>query len=198
MTFSQKIKNIWDYDKWYILGGIAAAVAIFFFIKDVFFKEKYDYTVVYAAPGYLSEEGLETFESVLSSYADDLNKNGKSNADVINIEFPSAEELNPQIDKEKNTLLMAELAMQENCIFIIAEDRLLELYENNTDAFTDLSELSDKIESGTYYIPIKDTGLSGRIPGLDENLVLALRKPYVAKYNDIYNNCRNYISRILK
>ena len=79
MTFKEKVKNIWDYDKWYILGGIAAAVALFFFVKDIFFKEKFDYTVVYQGIGYMSETEIASFETVISSFAEDINGDGKMN-----------------------------------------------------------------------------------------------------------------------
>lgn len=197
MTFKEKVKNIWDYDKWYILGGIAAAVALFFFVKDIFFKEKFDYTVVYQGIGYMSETEIASFETVISSFAEDVNGDGKKNADLINVEFSKADESRPQLDRDKNTLLMTELAMQENCIFIMEKERLLAIYENDTKYFTDLSSICESLEENTLFIEIKNTVLYEELPFLDGDLVLMLRRPYNEKYNDIYDNCRKYVESIL-
>ena len=197
MTFKEKIKNIWDYDKWYILGGIAAVIALVFFVKDVFFKEKFDYTVVYQGIGYMSEEQVETFRSVISSYAEDLNGDGKANADLIYVEFSSPDESRPQLDRDKNTLLMTEIAMQENCIFIVEKERILSIYENDTKYFTDLSTVNANLEENTLFVELKNTPVYEELPFLDGDLVLILRKPYNEKYNEIYENSRNYVERIL-
>ena len=198
MTFKEKIKNIWDYDKWFIIGGLVLILALCYFAKDVIFKEKFDYTVVYAAEGYLTEEELNTFNNVLAEYAEDLDENGKTNVKIINIEFPPEGANHGQILKEKNTLLMTELALQENCIFIIEEEKILSLYENNTDAFLDLSTLSEEIPEGTRYIKLNQTKLKDKLPMLDGELILVLRVPYIEKYLDIYEDCQNYIDRILE
>ncbi len=198
MTFKEKIKNIWDYDKWFIIGGLVLIIALGYFAKDVIFKEKFDYTVVYAAEGYLSEDELQNFNDVMATFAEDLDKNGKTNVKIINIEFPPEGTVGGQILKEKNTLLMTELALQENCIFIIEEEKLLSLYENNTDAFLDLSTLSDEIPEGTKYIKLNQTELKNKLPMLDDELILVLRVPYLEKYLDIYESCRNYVARIIE
>ncbi len=197
MTFKEKIKNIWDYDKWYILGGIAAVVALIFFVKDIFFKEKFDYTVIYQGIGYMTEEQVKDFQAVVSSYAEDINGDGKENADLIYIEFSKPDESRPQLDRDKNTLLMTEIAMQENCVFIMEKERILSIYDNDTKYFTDLSTINKTLEENTLFIELKNTPLYEKLPFLDGDLVLILRRPYNEKYNSVYESSIKYVENIL-
>lgn len=196
MTFKQKVQNIWDYDKWYILGGIVILICLFLFVKDVFFKEKVDVQVVSVAYGYLSKDQVETTEKVLSEFTEDINGDGKTTVNLLNIEFSPKNASRPQLDREANTQFMAEASMQENCIFIIDKTQFEKIWKEDYSSLTDLSTLAD-FDENTYFIPISETALSERLPFLDENLLFIVRIPYSQDAMGSYEEALKFARKLL-
>jgi hypothetical protein len=197
MTFKEKIRNIWDYDKWFIIGGIFIAIMLVVFIKDVFFKEKADIQIVSASVGYLSKSEVLSAESYFGSFATDINGDGIANVKLLNIGFSPEHAKNPQLDKDSSTQLIAELTMQENCLFIIDKANFEAIWKGDYSSLTDLSELSDKIEKDTFFIPLKDTKIKDNLPFYSEDLLLILRVPYIDRYKENFEYQKAFLERLL-
>lgn len=197
MTFKEKVRNIWDYDKWFIIGGIFIAIMLVVFIKDVFFKEKTDIQIVSASVGYLSKAEVLSAEEYFGSFATDINNDGKTDVKLLNIGFSPEHAKNPQLDKDSSTQLIAELTMQENCLFIIDKSNFEAIWKGDYSSLTDLSDLSDKIEKDTFFIPLKNTKIKDNLPFYNEDLLLILRVPYVERYKEGYEHQKAFLSRLL-
>ncbi|MBQ5320738.1 MAG: hypothetical protein J6K88_01560 [Oscillospiraceae bacterium] len=186
MTFKEKVRNIWDYDKWFIIGGIFVAIMVFLFIKDVFFKETADFQIVSVSVGYLSKENVETTERYFSSFAPDKDGDGVSTVNLLNIEFSPEHAKNPQLDRDASTQLIAELSLQQNCLFIIDKANFEAIWKGDYSSLCDLSSLSEKFEEGTFFIPISQTAIKDNLPFYDEDLLFIIRIPYDNRYKDDY------------
>ena len=156
MTFKEKVRNIWDYDKWFIIGGIFVAIMVFLFIKDV------------------------------SSFAPDKDGDGISTVNLLNIEFSPEHAKNPQLDRDASTQLIAELSLQQNCLFIIDKANFEAIWKGDYSSLCDLSSISEKFEEGTFFIPISQTAIKDNLPFYDEDLLFIIRIPFDNRYKDDY------------
>ena len=199
MTLGAKIKNIWDYDKWYILGGLLIVVLLVWFVKDTMFKKEPDVTILYASRGYLGDMYFNNMEGYFKELIADRDGDGEKTVTVLNFEFapdPDAETVNKNLEKEINTKLVMETSMQENCLLVMKREFADSVFAGKGAMLTDFSEIIDGIEE-TYYLPIQKTVLKERFPHIPDDAVVVLKMPYKSGFERYYETAKELLKSII-
>lgn len=90
-TFSEKLKNIWFHDKWYIIIVTALIAAIAFVSVECATKTKYDLGVVVFTYSVTGDNNCKKMAEYLKPYCEDINGDGEVNISVINCSLNNAE-----------------------------------------------------------------------------------------------------------
>ena len=165
----------WFHDYWYyyrlpVTIGAVALVIVIFLVKDIVFREKYDFSYVAAARGgYISEELTNAVDAVAAEVAGDFDGNG-----AVNI-------LPVPIIVSEDGMSQQDMAMQSKFTVMFSDDSIWLMLLNDTymefvlspDTFVTLSDYG--IEGGVneYFVPVSDKVMSAA--GTDTQLYAAVK-----------------------
>lgn len=77
LTKKQKAANWWHYEKWVVLGVVAAVGIAAWIIKDTMFRPRPDYQVGVVAASSLPVDLNAALQSALQTYGEDINGDGR-------------------------------------------------------------------------------------------------------------------------
>ena len=174
----------WFHDYWYyyrlpVTIGAVALVIVIFLVKDIVFREKYDFSYVAAARGgYISEELTNAVDAVAAEVAGDFDGNG-----AVNI-------LPVPIIVSEDGMSQQDIAMQSKFTVMFSDDSIWLMLLNDTymefvlspDTFVTLSDYG--IEGGVneYFVPVSDKVMSAA--GTDTQLYAAVKLVPERKVDD--------------
>lgn len=87
LTRSQKRQNWWYYHKGWVLLGAVLAIGVFFLIRDIFFRPVPDYQVGLITKAALPAEVLDSLQSQLENYGEDVNGDGRVLVELYTYNF---------------------------------------------------------------------------------------------------------------
>ncbi len=82
-----KVKNFWDYNKWFILGGLLIAAVIAFVVAKCAATPQYDLRVLAYTSEILSDQDCYAIEDYLKPLCEDITGDGEVYVQVINCSF---------------------------------------------------------------------------------------------------------------
>ena len=91
LTREEKRRNWWDYNKWYVLAGIAALILAANLLHTVLHaaENRPDYTLVYVGTSALNTHTVTALEQHLAELGVDLSGNGVVEAELMEFVLPS-------------------------------------------------------------------------------------------------------------
>lgn len=118
LPVGKKISHIWEYYKYWILGGLFAVLVIGGTVYSVVTKPTYDLTVAYYSEEPVSPEKTEELEAYLASLIEDYDGNGET---TVRVNVVSASTLGETADIEYavQQKFVAELAAGSAPIFLV-------------------------------------------------------------------------------
>lgn len=130
LTAKEKRKNWWYYHKWYVLGGVLAAVCLAGLVGSII-KNKTnqpDYTIAYVGSYSLPDGTVEQLAAALAELGEDLNQNGKVTVEICQYLVYAGEDGNTQVNGDSEALayagrvqLMANLENCESLLFLLED-----------------------------------------------------------------------------
>ena len=95
-------QNFWYHNKWKVIVTLFFIVVFGVCITQMFTKEKYDVSILYAGPEYIEENSHRTAADLLANVlGDDYDENGKKNAQLIDIVILSDEQIKEREEAAK-------------------------------------------------------------------------------------------------
>lgn len=172
----KKLTDFWYYYKYYLLVGIVAVIALAVTVKSCYEKRDYDVNVLFMTHGYsesfYQSESMDELKSVLGGFAPDRNGDGKTDVQVITINYG----LTFEQSNSANAARSANLASGKNVLFLLDSQNYEELKAGGFLA--DISQLgeSEYLESDRF--DVVGSGLASSVSnfGVDgESYYLCLR-----------------------
>lgn len=190
LTRKEKIKNWFDYYKWFLAAGIVLAVILIDLAHSAYVSARNapDFTVGYIGSHLLPEDTVKALEDALASIAPDADGNGKVNVSVVQYAkdiTESADDTAAGYNSASEVRLMADLESEESDFFLLEDpDKfqadyavLLPLSDGSyARPFTDLSALSGH-DFGEYEEIVSGQTVTGQSADLLKNLYFAQRMP---------------------
>ncbi len=139
-AFKKKWENYWYYYKWHTYAGIFIAILLFFFIKDMVTKEKFDATIMVVSSSYVDDSELSALADKAELYFPDIDQNGEVNIQISPIFIEGGEDGEPsdiQVAYAMQVKLLAEISSNRMLICIF-DDGFSNLFLNQAE----LRELS--------------------------------------------------------
>jgi len=128
-TKKEKAANWWHYQKWAVLAGIVAVIAVAAILKDIFFRTRPDYEIAYVSMQQLPVDTSEALQAVLAEFGEDLNGDGQVVVQLnqYTVDF-NAEETNPDAYYQMAgvTQLSADLSDGNSYIFLLEDPAAFE------------------------------------------------------------------------
>lgn len=87
MSFLDRVKHFWYYDKVKLLVAIAVIAVVMYMIYQWATVEKYDLEVAYYGEREFTEEQIESFKQYLSENIEDINGDGEKNVQFIAVTY---------------------------------------------------------------------------------------------------------------
>ena len=109
LPFSKKVAYIWEYYKYWILGGLFLILAIGGTVYTIATRPTYDMTVGYYSEQPMSQETVAELEAFLEGYVEDYDGNGEVKVRV-NLTSLATLGNTPDVDYALQQKLFAELA----------------------------------------------------------------------------------------
>lgn len=199
------LENFWYYNKWKIMISLILLVIITLFVTNLINRPKYDITVIMAG-NYPFVSYYDHLEEVLSSYAQDINNDGKSNVQIIPlIVFDELETDSPKSNSVNITKLTANLTLSDVVIYLV-DDYVYNIL-NQQDLFMDLNELginNNNISKTRYYIENTKIGNKFNLPSISNEFSFIMRK--LDKFNNsndseilkYYQSNKDFLSKIIQ
>lgn len=168
-----KLKNFWDYSKWFVIVGTLLTIAIAFMVVQCVNRPVYDLKVVYFTYNYAMDDQLKPIEEYLKPYCKDVDGNGEVNIQVINC----------SMSKDNTNISMRNTIYQKLQALIVAdENALLFITDKDSDKYFDkLNEESEekgffagnRVELGEDFYKATKTEYFGELP---DGLTLSCRR----------------------
>ena len=188
VSFKDKFKNFWFHYKTTVIICSLVAAAITFLTVQGINKERYDATVLFCTHMPFLQESIEGVEAKLGDYFSDVDNNGEVNVSLYHAYYKQEPDEYIATDDAMRTRIMAEIAVGENCLFIVENDILEDL--SSKGAFLDLREVLDiKSNKPVYSVSIKDSKLfeADVFDKERENYYLAIRVYKEGTSKESYN-----------
>ena len=129
-SFKGRMGYIWDYYKWYFIGGVIVIILAASLISQVFGRTRPDYVVILGTSAVLLDHSIEPLRQHLESLGEDINGDGEVVVEIHNLFRPASADttaMTPErmrlIDSSMNRL-MSELQLGNAILFITDEDYL--------------------------------------------------------------------------
>ncbi len=119
-TATDKAKNFWFYNKYFVIFGLIMAVILTVVIKQCATREKYDAQVVLFAYSAFTPEQISVLEYQLEQYYEDLNGDGKSNIQIIDCSYAKSANWN-QYQSTMMTKLTANISSNAEAMLYITD-----------------------------------------------------------------------------
>lgn len=181
-TASEKLKNIWFHDKWFIVATVIIALTIAFVAKQCANKVEFDATVVLYTYSPTGDSNCSLMADYFEPLCEDINDDGEVNINVVNCSFnqyqPNSQETRVAREKmqgiiatDPNALLFITDAKSYDYFFEISNEIVFfegepltlgdDFYEScKTDDIFDLPE----------NMQISCRNISGAVIGKDKNI----------------------------
>lgn len=195
----KKLENLWYYYKNYLLIGIILLTAAIIGIVSCSNRGKFDINVLYMTHEYIDMTGQ--LDMLFSGYTDDVNGDGKENAQVITINYGTT----LKEAQSAGATRSANLASGKNILFLIDEQNYNELKAGGF--LQDISHLGDSPYLEGDRFDAKNSGLLSSIEGFSKtksNYYLCVRTydekraesdaDYAAKYDNAYAVIKNILT----
>lgn len=118
----KKWDNFWYYYKYHVLGGVFALFCLFIFIRDLWTRVDYDYTVGFLGEYSLSEEDSESLQKWFEENGEDLNGDGEVQVQIADYPLPDGETgSDPQFFVANQTKFMADIQEGTSMLFFLNE-----------------------------------------------------------------------------
>ena len=114
--------NWWDYNLKWVLLGVAAAIALGFLIRDIFFRTEPDYEVAIIARAIPPEETRDALKARLEEMGEDLNGDGKVVADVLVYEMGFDEEDYIDVEMAQAAVTRLTVDLSSGNVYLILSD----------------------------------------------------------------------------
>ncbi len=111
--------NWWDYNLKWVLLGIAAAVALGFLIRDIFFRTKPDYEVGIVSTAIPPEETRDALKARLEELGEDLNGDGKVVVDVLVYELGFSAEQVTDVNMTQAAVTRLTVDMSSGDVYLV-------------------------------------------------------------------------------
>lgn len=121
LSGTEKIKNNWYHDKWFIIIGLAVAVLLAVTLVQCFSKPKYDLEVVLYSSSPIYTTNAERIGDYLEQFCEDIDDDGKVNILVTNCSYNEDGE-NQDYERNHTVKLQAVLASNANALLYITDD----------------------------------------------------------------------------
>lgn len=119
-TATDKAKNFWFYNKYFVIFGLIMAVILTVVIRQCATREKYDAQVVLFAYSAFTPEQISVLEYQLEQYYEDLNGDGKSNIQIIDCSYAKSANWN-QYQSTMMTKLTANISSNAEAMLYITD-----------------------------------------------------------------------------
>ena len=190
LTRKEKIKNWFDYYKWFLAAGIVLAVIIIDFAHSTYVTShsRPDYTIGYVGSHLLPEDTVRALEEAIAAIAPDADGNGKVIVSVVQYAKDidnSADDTAAGYNSASEVRLMADLEQEESDFFLLEDPEkfqedyavLMPLSDGSyARPFSDLSALSD-YDFGTYEDVVSGQTVTGKSADLLKGLCFGQRMP---------------------
>lgn len=126
-TPQEKRKNWWEYNKYYVLIGLAAVIVLGLMIRSTIVNRapEPDYQVAVLGSGYLPEETVTALEEALMEYAHDLNEDGQALVKVV--EYPLfADDVQFQVSMSAQVQLTVDFEYCDSIVFLMEDPELVQ------------------------------------------------------------------------
>lgn len=117
-TLSQRISNFLYHNKWWLGLGIFAVAIVSFFAYDIMTKERPDMTILLLSTNYELSERTDDIKRYFEQYAEDFNRNGKTEVSVYYIPVGDTSKLSAEENQSNAVRLIAEMQNTRSLIFI--------------------------------------------------------------------------------
>ena len=121
LTGSEKIKNNWLYDKWFIIVGAVMAILLAVTLVQCCTKPKYDLEVVLYTSSAIYSDNAERIGDYLEQFCEDIDGNGEVSILVTNCSYNKNGE-NEQYERNYTVKLQAVLASNASALLYITDD----------------------------------------------------------------------------
>jgi len=162
---------IWDYYKAHILIGIGALIFISILAFNMLTSVKFDTNINFVATTVLSAEKSEQLSKACSLNSDDLNKNGRVDIAINQLNFTEENKESPEMHQALLNKLMVLLNSTDELLFIVDEQMLPQVASTqySADIFYKVSEWNgEQIKTDNEYaMPLsgstilKELGIDG-------------------------------------
>lgn len=166
----EKLKNIWFHDKWYILGGLFAAVVIAVMVAQCATREKYDLKAVIFTYEIVAESNCEPIAEYLEQYCEDIDGDGEVNIQVINCSYNKGSN-DMQYQNSMSQKLTAILAADADALLFITDDESYE-YLNGVSKDNKVFE-GDPVKLGEKFY--EECTVEDALSHIPENLQISCR-----------------------
>ena len=120
LTGTEKIKNNWYYDKWFIIIGSVMAILLAVTLVQCFTKPKYDLEVVLYSSAPIYSDNAERIGEYLEQFCEDIDGNGEVSILVTNCSY-NENGGNEQYARNNTVKLQAVLASNANALLYITD-----------------------------------------------------------------------------
>ena len=150
---------IWDYYKAHILIGIGAVIFISILAFNMLTSVKFDTNINFIATTILSAEESEKLSVLCSSNSDDLNKNGRVDIAINQLNFTEENKGNPEMHQALLNKMMVLFNSTDELLFVVDEQMLPQVTETkySADIFYKVSEWLGENTENEYAMPLADS-----------------------------------------
>ena len=134
-TGTAKAKNFWDYNKWFILGGLVIAISVVFMVAKCAAQPQYDLRVLAYTSEILGDQDCYAIEDYLKPLCEDITGDGEVYVQVINCSFNVETSTNEH-----------KYANQTKIQGIISAEPDVLLYITDEDTYTFLSNIGNDVK----------------------------------------------------
>ncbi len=120
LSFSEKLKNFWDYHKWHTVAVILSVFLVAFSVKECATRVKPDVNVVLFSYLGMTEEQVELLTDYLEGVCEDVNGDEQVKVGVINCSYNNKNE-DKQYEYTVLNKLQATLAADDEALLFITD-----------------------------------------------------------------------------
>lgn len=120
LPFKERMINFWFYNKWIVLGVVAAIFVIVFTIYEINNTPSYDALVAVYTSSAMPDETVSKLNAALSEYCNDVNEDGQVSVSITPMSGNRQDGSEESVAVE--TRIMSELNSGDNDIYIVDQD----------------------------------------------------------------------------
>ena len=198
---------IWDYYKWFIIGGVAAVSVVIFTVWQVVSAPEYDLTVTLASGHLLADDETAEIEKLINANSSDINGDGEVNCQISKIMLVG----DIQMDSAYNTKFLLSLQESDHLVYIMDKERFDSLMNQGLGEgeFTPVDEWSGEefsdedcyIKDGIKFgVKISKSSQWNSAFADGGELYLAVRRNYIdtEKTDALYRACLDMAGRLIE